>query len=128
VLLPTVATIAWCQHSCRVLDHGLLCAGPRVLAVGEMAKGANFSPDLTAVEEATEQPGLLSSSTPSKPRHATMPVQARALYRKSALYQARNLSTNICIVSAPVLFCILLLLIQTGMSKLMSGAEFQVSA
>lgn len=95
-----------------------------------MAKGGHFSPSLVAVEEATEQPELLSSITPklSEPPHATMPVQARALYRKSTLYQARNLSINICIVSAPILFCILLSLIQTGMSKLMSGPEFQVSA
>lgn len=68
------------------------------------------------------------SAKPARPPHTTMPVQARALYRKSALYQARNMSTNICIVSAPILFCILLLLIQTGMSKLMSGTEYQVSA
>jgi hypothetical protein len=61
-------------------------------------------------------------------QHTSMRVQARALYRKSAMYQARNLSTNICIISAPVLFCIFLLLLKAGMQQLMSGDEFKVRA
>ena len=63
----------------------------------------------------------------ANPGHTSMRVQARALYRKSYQYQARNWSTNICIVSAPVLFCILLVLLQLGMKKLMSGEEYTVS-
>jgi hypothetical protein len=62
----------------------------------------------------------------AQPQHTSMRVQARALYRKSAIYQARNLSTNICIISAPVLFCILLLLLTAGVQQLMMGEEFKV--
>lgn len=59
-------------------------------------------------------------------QNAPMRVQAKALYRKSAMYQARNVSTNVCIISAPVLFCILLLCLQAGVKKMLSGKEFEV--
>jgi hypothetical protein len=65
---------------------------------------------------------LASSSSSS----TSLRVQARALLRKSAMYQARQLSTNICIVSAPVLFCIFLLVVRAGMQQLMTGNEFTV--
>jgi len=59
-------------------------------------------------------------------QNAPMRVQAKALYRKSAMYQARNVSANVCIISAPVLFCILLLCLQAGVKKMLSGKEFEV--
>lgn len=59
-------------------------------------------------------------------QHTSLRVQARALYRKSAVYQARNVASNVCIMAAPVFFCVLLLLVQVGMRKLMSGDEYTV--
>jgi hypothetical protein len=69
---------------------------------------------------------LGAKSSAAGPRHTSLRVQARALYRKSAVYQKSNVATNICIVSAPVFFCILLLLMQVGIQKLMSGDEYTV--
>lgn len=67
-----------------------------------------------------------NAAAAGQPQHTSMRVQARALYRKSAMYQARKLSTNICIISAPVFFCLFLLLLRAGMQQLMSGGEFKV--
>lgn len=60
------------------------------------------------------------------PNKVSMQMQAKALFRKSVMYQARNLSANVCIVSAPVLFCILLLCLQAGVQKMLSSDEFTV--
>lgn len=67
-------------------------------------------------------------SRSSSSNTTSMRQQARALARKSFKLQAANLWANVCIVSAPILFCVLLLLLQLGMMKLMSGEDFQVRA
>jgi hypothetical protein len=77
-------------------------------------------------DPAQDAPQQLAANPAAKPHTASLAEQARALYRKSATFQMRNITTNVCIVSAPVLFCILLLLLQVGVQKLMSGSEFQV--
>ncbi|GIL71728.1 hypothetical protein Vretimale_837 [Volvox reticuliferus] len=45
-------------------------------------------------------------------------TQANALFRKSAVYQRRNVGTNICLVSSPIFFCIILLAIKIIVDKL----------
>ncbi|KAG2497355.1 hypothetical protein HYH03_004514 [Edaphochlamys debaryana] len=43
---------------------------------------------------------------------ATVPAQARALLARSAIYQRRNTATNVCLVVAPIFFCVLLAVLQ----------------
>ncbi|KXZ51851.1 hypothetical protein GPECTOR_11g29 [Gonium pectorale] len=43
---------------------------------------------------------------------ASPQAQARALLSKSAVYQRRNTATNVCLVVAPVFFCVLLAVLQ----------------
>ncbi|GIL45991.1 hypothetical protein Vafri_3095 [Volvox africanus] len=45
-------------------------------------------------------------------------TQANALLRKSAVYQKRNVGTNICLLSSPIFFCLILLAIKIVVDKL----------
>lgn len=58
---------------------------------------------------------------------ASFKTQANALLRKSAIYQKRNIGTNCCLLSAPIFFCLLLLLIRILVNTLfLSGPNFEV--
>ncbi|GLC69187.1 hypothetical protein PLESTF_000800000 [Pleodorina starrii] len=46
-------------------------------------------------------------------------TQANALLRKSAVYQKRNVCTNICLLSSPIFFCIILLIIKLLVDRLL---------
>ncbi|GBF94154.1 ABC transporter A family [Raphidocelis subcapitata] len=52
-------------------------------------------------------------------RGATFKNQARALFRKNAVYQRRNWCSNVCLLSAPIFFCLLLFGIQIAINKLL---------
>lgn len=43
---------------------------------------------------------------------ASVRHQTRALFAKSAVYQRRNTATNVCLVVAPIFFCVLLAALQ----------------
>lgn len=76
---------------------------------------------------AHQHASMTSSSDGASLLHqASMARQAKALLRKSAVFQARNLCTNLCVVSAPALFCILLLALKAGVQQLMAGDEYRV--
>ncbi|KAG2437862.1 hypothetical protein HXX76_005480 [Chlamydomonas incerta] len=45
--------------------------------------------------------------------------QTRALFAKSATYQRRNTATNVCLVVAPIFFCVLLAALQLLANKLL---------
>eukprot|EP00798_Chlamydomonas_sp_ICE-L_P006110 gene6110-2714_t len=49
--------------------------------------------------------------------------QSSALLRKSASYQLRNIATNICLVSAPIVFCLILYVIQVLVDNLYLGTD-----
>lgn len=54
-------------------------------------------------------------------------AQAGALWRKNAVYQRRNVGTNACLLCAPILFCLLLLVVQVAVTKLLlTGENYQV--
>ncbi len=54
-------------------------------------------------------------------------VQANALLRKSATYQKRNVRTNICLLSSPIFFCLLLLIIKLLVDNIfLTGEDFEV--
>jgi hypothetical protein len=61
-------------------------------------------------------------------RRASFGVQAGALWRKSAAYQRRNIGSNVCLLCAPILLCLLLLVVQTAIGKmLLKGEQYEVS-
>jgi len=61
-------------------------------------------------------------------RGATFKSQAAALYRKNAVYQRRNWCSNVCLLSAPIFFCLLLFGIQIAINKLLlTGDDYTVS-
>jgi hypothetical protein len=60
-------------------------------------------------------------------RGANFRSQAGALYRKNAVYQRRNWCSNVCLLSAPIFFCLLLFGIQTAINKLLlTGDAYSV--
>ncbi|KAG2425810.1 hypothetical protein HXX76_013435 [Chlamydomonas incerta] len=57
---------------------------------------------------------------------ASFGAQANALLRKSATYQKRNVRTNICLLSSPIFFCLLLLFIRILVNKVfLTGPDFE---
>lgn len=60
-------------------------------------------------------------------RGATFRSQAGALFRKNAVYQKRNWGSNVCLLSAPIFFCLLLFGIQVAINKLLlTGDDYSV--
>lgn len=58
---------------------------------------------------------------------ASFGAQANALLRKSATYQKRNVRTNICLLSSPIFFCLLLLIIRILVNNVfLTGPDFEV--
>mmetsp|Transcript_40231 Transcript_40231/g.119957 ORF Transcript_40231/g.119957 Transcript_40231/m.119957 type:complete len:1026 (-) Transcript_40231:846-3923(-) len=57
---------------------------------------------------------------------ATFKEQSNALLRKSTVYQKREICTNVCLLSAPIFFSILLLVIQLLINNLfLTGPDFE---
>ncbi|KAG2490617.1 hypothetical protein HYH03_011009 [Edaphochlamys debaryana] len=53
-------------------------------------------------------------------------AQANALLRKSAVYQKRNVRTNICLLSSPIFFCLILLFIKILVNRVfLTGVDFE---
>lgn len=57
---------------------------------------------------------------------ASFGKQANALLRKSTVYQKRNICTNICLLTAPIIFSVLLLIIQALINNVfLSGSDYE---
>lgn len=52
-------------------------------------------------------------------------TQANALLRKNLTFQKRNVKANACIISFPILLCLLLLVLQVAINKVFSGAQYK---
>jgi hypothetical protein len=50
-------------------------------------------------------------------------IQANALLRKSLTYQKRNVCTNICLVSSPILFCAILFVLKLLVNGFVSDKD-----
>lgn len=74
------------------------------------------------------RPHRAPRTTPGNPQApSSFKFQANALLRKSATYQKRNVCTNICLLSSPIFFCVLLLIIKLLVNNLfLSGDDFKV--
>jgi hypothetical protein len=71
--------------------------------------------------------GAGSSPQQQRGQHASLKAQAGALYRKNAVYQRRNLCSNVCLLSAPIFFCIMLLAVQVAINRLLlTGEDYEV--
>lgn len=58
---------------------------------------------------------------------ASLRAQANALYRKNAVYQRRNMCSNVCLLSAPIFFCLMLLAVQVAINRLLlTGEDYEV--
>jgi hypothetical protein len=56
-------------------------------------------------------------------------TQAGALFKKNVVFQKRNYKSNCCLISAPILFCVLLFMIQTVVNRvLLNSDDFKVGA
>ena len=62
-------------------------------------------------------------SIPPQTRYRT---QANALLRKNVVYQARNRCTNVCVISMPILFILLLFGIQQAVNFTFGGRKNKV--
>jgi hypothetical protein len=63
----------------------------------------------------------------SRGQSASLPAQANALYRKNAVYQRRNMCSNVCLLSAPIFFCLMLLAVQVAINRLLlTGEDYEV--
>ncbi|KAG1659570.1 hypothetical protein FOA52_011926 [Chlamydomonas sp. UWO 241] len=51
--------------------------------------------------------------------------QANSLLRKSLVYQKRSICTNICLLSAPIVFTIILFVMQRVIDSLLSGVDYE---
>ena len=83
--------------------------------------------------ESKDKQTVLPVSTPEpvagqvQSRRASYKAQAGALFRKNAVYQRRNWCSNVCLLSAPIFFCLLLFGIQIAINKLLlSGEDYEV--
>jgi hypothetical protein len=60
-------------------------------------------------------------------KRASFSVQAGALWRKNVAYQRRNIGSNVCLLCAPIFLCLMLLVIQTAIGKLLlKGDQYEV--
>lgn len=60
-------------------------------------------------------------------RGAAFKSQAGALFRKNAVFQRRNWGSNLCLLSAPIFFCLLLFGIQMAINNLLlTGEDYAV--
>lgn len=88
-------------------------AVPQVVAETSVSTPASASSNRVAVEDTG--------------RRASLKAQAGALYRKNAVYQRRNMCSNVCLLSAPIFFCLMLLAVQIAINRLLlTGADFEV--
>ncbi|CAI5466132.1 unnamed protein product [Closterium sp. Yama58-4] len=55
----------------------------------------------------------------------TFNTQANALLRKNVTFQKRNWGTNICLVSMPILMCVLLKIIEIAINAILSGPDYR---
>jgi hypothetical protein len=82
---------------------------------------------LATASNSSESCSSSASRLQSAARGASLHAQAGALYRKNAVYQRRNLCSNVCLLSAPIFFCLMLLAVQLSINKLLlTGPDFEV--
>jgi hypothetical protein len=91
--------------------------------VAEIFPGDFRQQRILAKASAGEAPPATVAGIPTTSR-----AQAGALFRKNAVYQKRNCCSNCCLLSAPIVFCLLLLGIQLAVNRLiLSGEDYSVS-
>jgi hypothetical protein len=80
----------------------------------------------------TPPPGGRAPTPPLPPEpkvrgHASLRAQAGALFLKNAVYQRRHACSNVCLLSAPLFFCVMLLAVQLAINRLLlTGPEYEV--
>lgn len=78
-------------------------------------------------EQQQQQPPRPGEAVPLDGRGAGFRAQAFALYRKNAVFQRRNWCSNVCLLSAPIFFCLMLFGIQIAINKLLlTGDDYAV--
>lgn len=59
-------------------------------------------------------------------KRQSLRTQAGALFRKNAVFQRRNMGTNVCLLASPIVFCVMLLVVQVALNRLLTGENFEV--
>jgi len=126
-------------HSGSTLSKDVVTA-PSQAVLARVSGGA--SPELYAASS-LQHPGGESmphsvDGTPLPPttapvravagRGTTFGNQTNALLRKSGVYQRRQWCSNVCLLSAPIFFCLILFALQWSVNNLLlSGEDYEVS-
>jgi hypothetical protein len=83
---------------------------------------------MQTIQDVTTAPAAAAAAAPRR-KAASLACQAGALYRKNAVYQRRAVCSNVCLLSAPLLFCCVLLAIQLTVNRLiLVGPDYEVSS
>lgn len=82
------------------------------------------SPGIDA--SSTTPPNSTTTAVSTVEQQQTLKTQAGALLRKNAVFQRRNLGTNICLLASPIIFCVLLLVVQVALNRLLTGNDYKV--
>ncbi|KAF8065710.1 ABCA3 [Scenedesmus sp. PABB004] len=70
--------------------------------------------------------GAMAAGGAAQGQRASLRAQAGALYRKNAAFQARHMCSNVCLLSAPIFFCLMLLAVQVAINRLLlTGADYE---
>lgn len=80
------------------------------------------------VKAGMQQAAAMTAGEATEPhsKRASFNVQAGALWRKNVAYQRRNIGTNVCLLCAPILFCLVLLVLQSAIGRLLKGEQSEV--
>jgi hypothetical protein len=99
--------------------------GPEHLA--RLPTGSQGLPMQGAHEPPIQGSHELAMQTPVQPRRSSRSAQLRyqagALTRKCALQQRRSIKTNICLISAPLIVCAFLWVLQHTLTDLLLAQE-----
>jgi hypothetical protein len=84
---------------------------------------------MQTIQDVTTAPAAAAAAAAPRRKAASLACQAGALYRKNAVYQRRAVCSNVCLLSAPLLFCCVLLAIQLTVNRLiLVGPDYEVSS
>jgi hypothetical protein len=129
ILLSTTACLIHVYHSEAVLYHCWITtvqAQIKQLPPDVSHKRTEKGNSMQTTHDQTTAPP--AAAAPPKRTAASLACQAGALYRKNAVYQRRAVCSNVCLLSAPLLFCCVLLAIQLTVNRLiLVGPDFEVS-
>jgi hypothetical protein len=101
------------------------CSIPGETVPHVVAKSLDSNSSSSTADSST--PPSAAGAAVGRGQSASLRAQANALYRKNAVYQRRNMCSNVCLLSAPIFFCLMLLAVQVAINRLLlTGEDYEV--